>query len=558
VLAAVIGAAACTLRQSYLPAVALFLALALVFRSQRLGWRVERRTWLITVAVAGACLLPWCVAAFISNRTFLFPFMKGTWNHGLSLAPSGWSWVDKLAFLMNCVIDAQPFVVLPIVFPLLAFTRDTRTGRPLAAFFLASTAGFLVLVSSFTGSDSYSLSRYAFGYFLPLLLIFVLETVNEVEEGPVQLPQLGRWVLLAALLIQIAFPRAGVVKRYKNVLVELAEVSSFERQGDPNTAIEAARYAAMQATIPSGASVAVLLDDPAYLDFARNTIFNLDTPGYASPAPQLPMFVGAEAVRAYFLSQGVRYLAFVRGNYSRYMFRREFWLWRIYHDVELFQVMSAYIVNALDNFTELAASSMILHDVDGLVVVNLERPHSGVITRQVPALDPRLESTRREAWMGELAVREGLEREWALTSRRNFIFADGISGVAFDDGKDPRWYEVYERDDEPTRGVPARWLHRRGHIRLRGDSRMHLVLRGKVNLNAIYTHPRLDVAIGGRLLASVVVGDDGAYTVDVTISAADIADWADLYLVFNTIGTPEREVRDLHVARLDHVIWETR
>jgi hypothetical protein len=561
-LAGLVAAATCTLRQSYLPATALFLAFALASRLQReaatsswsVAWRNERRLWLVTCGIALVVLVPWCIAAFLSNGTFLFPFMQGTWNHGLSLAPTGWSWVDKLSFLITCVVDAQPFVVLPIVFPLLALTRDSRQARPLAMLFLASTIGFLILIASFTGSDSYSLSRYAFGYLLPLLLVFVLEVGNDVEPNSVQLPALGRWVLLAALLIQIAFPRDGVIKRYKTVFVETAEQLSFDGRGNPEVRVERARYAEMQAALPEGARVAVLVDDPGYLDFARNEIFNLDTPGYASPGSQLPLFSGAEPVRAYFLGHGIRYLAFVRGSSSEYMYRRGFWLWRIFHDVELFQVMSAYIINTLDTFDELAKTTKVIYERDGLVVVDLDGPHA-----PAPQLDPAQEATRREAWMAELAKREGLEREWALTSRRDLIFADGISGLTFDDlDRDPKWYDVFYRDPEPVRGVPVRWLHKRGHLRVTGSRDMHLVMRGRVNLGSIYTRPRLDVSVRGELLASVVIAENGEFTIDVTISAAQLRGWADVYLVFNTIGTPERDVRDLRVARLDHVTWEPR
>lgn len=547
-LAALLAAATCTLRQSYLPVVVLFLIVALVSR------RADRRTWVRTIVVAGAVLLPWCIAAFLSNRTFLFPFMQGTWNHGLSLAPTGWSWVDKLSFLVTCLIDAQPLVVLPLLFPLFVVVRDRRPARPLTALFIASTVGFLVLVVSFMGSDSHSLSRYAFGYVLPLVLVFVLEAACEEETAPLDVPAIARWVLLASLLIQVAYPRAGVAKRYRTVFVETAEAMTIERTGDPHALVEAARYTRMQAALPEGARVAVLLDDPMFLDFARNEIFNLDTPGYASPGTQLPLFVGAEPVRSYFLSQGIRHVAFVRSDHSRYMFRRGFWLWRIFHDVELFQVMSAYLVNTFDTFEELAKTSHVLHDLGGLVVLDL-----GAARVPVPELDPAQESARRDAWMQQLAVREGFEREWALTSRRNLIFADGISGLTFDDlDADPKWYDVYHRDAEPRRGVPVRWLHRRGHLRVAGAQDMHLVLRGRVNLASIYTRPRLDVSLDGALLASVEVNERGEFAVDVVVSAAQLRGWADLYLVFNTIGTPERDVRDLRIARLEHVMWEPK
>jgi hypothetical protein len=134
-----------------------------------------------------------------------------------------------------------------------------------------------------------------------------------------------------------------------------------------------------------------------------------------------------------------------------------------------------------------------------------------------------------------------------------------VSGVTVDDvGLDLHWYDVFERDPDPKHGVPVRWLHRRAHVRLKGATDMHLVLRGRVNVKSIYTRPRLDISLDGDLLASAVVAEDGAFSFDLTIPAARVARWADLYLVFNTIGTPERDVRDLRVARLDHVTWEPK
>src|SRR6185436_10132411 len=106
---------------------------------------------------------------------------------------------------------------------------------------------------------------------------------------------------------------------------------------------EAQRHAAMQAAIPAGARVAVLLDDPAFLDFTRNEIANLDTPGFASPETdvgQMPAFRGAEALRNYLVDAGYPYIAFVRSERSRYFHRRKFWVWRLFNDGELYAIMS--------------------------------------------------------------------------------------------------------------------------------------------------------------------------------------------------------------------------
>jgi hypothetical protein len=546
-VAALVAAATCTLRMNYLAAVVPFLAIALAFRA-RGRWREELRAWRLAVLVGIAALVPWCIASFLSNHTFLYPFMQGTWNHGLHLQPTAWSWLDELGFLFTSCIQSEPIAVMPVVLALLWFARDTRTARPLTALLFASVLGFLLLAHSFTSADSYSIWRYAFGYMFALLLAFAVE--GAVEDGPVAIVPLARWTLLAVLLVQLAFARTGVVKHYVETFQDLAET----RHAAPESKFEARRYRAMQAAIPEGARVAVMLDDAEYLDFRRNEIVNLDTPGWASPAPQMPSFTGPEAMRAYFLDQGIRYIAFVRGDQARYFFRREFWVWRVFYDAEVFQIMSSYLLDTIDTFTQLATTSKVLHDADGLVVLDLDGPHESA-----PRLDPAAEPDRRYAFVRALAEREHLLREWSLISRRDVIFEEGVTAVTYPDTEtDPHWYDVVYRDDKPVHGTPLRWMHRRVHLRVRGDSDMHLVLRGRVNLNAVYTHPRLDVSLDGEPLASVTADDQGVFVVDVVVPRDRLDGWCDLYAILDTIGQPNKDVHDLKIARLEEVVWEPR
>jgi len=557
-VAALVAAATCTLRQNYIPVAVAFLALAAVSRIQRAPkearWRTAWKLWWPAIVIAAVALLPWCIAAYDSSRTFLFPFMQGTWNHGLKLSPTAWSWVDELSFFITCCLDTQPLAIIPLLFPLLACTVDDRRARPLTALFLANIAGFVLMVHSFEGSDAYAMWRYAFGYAFTLTLVFVLEVAGSVELRPVRLAPVGRWVLLAAVLVQLAMLRTEVIKRYAAIATDLREAITLDRHGDPNALAEQRRYTAMQRAIPAGARVAVLLDDPVFLDFARNDIANLDTPGYASSGVQMPSFTGAEPMRAYLLSEGLRYLAYVRQDRSRYFYRRGYWLWRIFHDTELFQVMSAYMLDTIDTFEELRKTSTVVYDADGLVVLDLDKPH-GPPRR----LDPAGEPARRDAFTHALAEAEHLHGAWALNSRYDLVFEDGFSGFTLLDSEaEPPWTQLLYMNPEPEVGIPARWMTWRAHVRVRGERDMHLVMRGHVNLNAVYTRPRIDVSLDGTLLASIDVDERGGFTIDLVVPKAQLDGWCDLYLVFNTVGQPERDARNVHVARLTDVSWEPR
>ena len=524
-LAGLVGGAACTLRANYIVIAAVFIALALLAR------RAERRSWLVAAAVAIAVLVPYWIAAYRSSGTFLFPVMEGTWNASVSLRATAASWTDELHFFVACFIESQPIVILPPVFAIIVFTTDTRPTRPIVALLLASTLSFVLMVHSFVGSDSHHLWRYAFAAAITLLAVFALELGAETA-GPLRIAPTGRWVLLAALMVQLVAQREGLADRFTAVLASIRDA----RHADPDTAIQARNYAALQAAAPAGARVAVMLDDAAYLDFDRNRIVHLDTPGYASPAPGLPMFAGPEPLRAYFLGQGIRYVAFVRSQRSRAFYRRPFWIWRIHNDAEIFQLMSAYTLDMIDSLAALAMTSKVLHDVDGLVMLDL-----GDAPASVPR-DFRPEPERRAAYVRALADREGLHAQWSLNNRDDVLFLDGTNAMVMLDA-----------------GTPVRWLYWRAHLRVRGATDMRLVARGTINAAATSTRPRIEVSLDGALLASVLVEPGGAFTLDVVVPATRLgATWHDLYLAVDGIDDPQKDARERRVARLESLEWEPR
>lgn len=546
-LAGLLGAATCTLRQNYIPICVLFLGAVLLRRLLASSWAKERLTWRAVISIAVVALMGWWIAAYASNRTFLFPLVGGTLTDGLTLKPTALTWLQELQFFMWCCIETGPIVIVAPLFVVLAVARDPRKGRPLSALFLAVTAGFVLLVHSFPGSEATHLWRYAFGPAMALLAALVLEAGAPESDGSVRLPALAHWLVVACLLLQLVANRGAVRTWFEDVGAQVREA----REVDGTST----RYAALQAAIPAGEHVAVMLDEPGHLDFARNRIFNLDTPGYASPGKQLPSFQGAAAWRAYFREQGIRYVAFVRSSDSAYFFRREFWMWRIFNDSELFQAMSAYTIDAIDTFAELATTSTILHDKDGLVALDLGDRHPSEVPR-----DSRDEVTRRAQWVRALVEREHVHDAWSLNTRENVIIQDGFSNLTMVDEAaidDPTWFDLTHRTvPDPEHGRPVRWLFRRAHVRVHGVRDMRLVLRGTVNMGAVHTRPRLDVSLEGVRLASVVVDERGLFTVEVVVPAAQLGGWRDLYLVWSSIAEPAKDARDLRIARLWNLEWE--
>jgi hypothetical protein len=544
-VAALLGAAICTLRNNFIPVVVLFLAISLWYR---------RREWWRVIAVAIAVLLPWCIAAYMSNETFLFPVFDGTWNHELSLRPSAATWVDDLAFITYACIESQPFVAIPVLALVVATCSDARRTRPLPALLIASVVGFLLLARSFSGSDGFSMWRYAFGFSLTLTSMLALEAMNAEEANPVIAPRLGRCLLIAAMGLQLFASRHVVVTRH--VAIARSMKLALQQGGDPAAAADATRYASMQAVVPAGAPLLVMIDDPAFLDFSRNPIANLDTPGFASPTPGLPMFCGTEAWRRYLVDGGWRYVAFVRSQRSHHFFRRPFWVWRIFNDAELFQVMSVYTLDAIETLAALAQQTALLYDSDGLVVLDLAAPSP---TARLPTELPCTgsQAQRRDLYLRELLKRERIAAAWSLTIRQDVVFGDGFSNVAFvnDTPRPPTpRADKYAVGD----GTPARFMQRRARLRVRGDHDMQLGLRGRVRLEDPAVRPRLDISVAGHTLTSVAVDESGAFAIDVTVTADLLDDWTDVFVITSASGGPGKETREPRSARLEELTWQPR
>ena len=380
VVAALVGAAICTLRQNYIPVVVLFLAFFLARRmltearasTWRDAWKRDRGLLAGIIAAAAIALLPYCFAGFRSNGTFMFPMMQGTWNPGLQLTPVLWSGMQELEFFVWCCVEPHGLVVVIPLFCVLLFSRDTRAGRPLMMFFLSIGLSFVILVHSFTSSDPLNLWRYAFGYALPLAVMLVIELAPAKQPRTVIASWVARWVLLASLLVQLYETRNDLRWKFRQISVDYRLGMAMEKHPEKLSRKLDEHYAALQASVPVGAKVMTMLDAGAHLDFTRNDLAILDMPGWSALSPGFPSFQGAEAIRKYLVSIGRRYLLFVRHDKSVALYRRDGWLQRLFTDLEVSRIMGAYLVDTIDSVDELSQRCNVLYEDDGFVSLDLE------------------------------------------------------------------------------------------------------------------------------------------------------------------------------------------
>ncbi|MDP9170046.1 MAG: hypothetical protein M3N54_05485, partial [Acidobacteriota bacterium] len=70
------------------------------------------------------------------------------------------------------------------------------------------------------------------------------------------------------------------------------------------------RYRRLQQAAAPGASLQARLDYPFLLDFRRNQVLIVDSPGGAGADPGLPYFQGPDRLAGYLVSQNIRYIAY--------------------------------------------------------------------------------------------------------------------------------------------------------------------------------------------------------------------------------------------------------
>jgi hypothetical protein len=370
------GAAICTLRQNYQTAVALVLVISYVFAIQRAG--VTRRVAyvepLVGAALLGAFLAPWLLLLYRSNATFLFPIMRGTLRAGIPMRSVVMTPSQLFRFGVRVWLAPEPTATIPLFALVGLLLRQASPRRTLTSQWLATLASMAMLSVGFSLAHPRDIARYDFAFLAASALVtwHVAAARAVTAAGNFQ-----RFAPAAVLLFGLLFPlftqdtRTPVMEMMKGIDEMLRRTAP--PQAEPPVA---AAYHHIQQATPAGARLLVMLDQPYFLDYARNEIWNLDMPGTSSPGPGIPCFRGPEAVARYLREQGVRYLAIVRSERSVYLYRRGVWFDHLYDAAEIWRVFAPYMVDVMDNVWALAETRKKLAEDSGMVLLDISEPAS--------------------------------------------------------------------------------------------------------------------------------------------------------------------------------------
>ncbi|HVV53611.1 MAG TPA: hypothetical protein VHO06_28405 [Polyangia bacterium] len=341
-LGGLLAAAICTLRQNYISAAVLLVALVHLALLWFPGAR-RREDWLrqglLTAAATFVFLLPWMVLSTIAIHTPFYPLIRGNVRPDFGILGKV-TFDEEVRWTLQNLFMFRPITSIALFFVAAAVLRPVRRHRAIQVFMLTCALAFALMMHFFQSfHDAESINRYYFAF----TVAFCLAASLRVLEGGGTRPPL-KTTVAAIGLITFAVGYQLVANKEEILREALVDVTAFNdlvRARGPfrRTTLDDL-YDRMQAVVPRGAPLLVMLDHGYLFDGKRNRIFDYDHPGTMGPGGGPPAFQGPEALAAYLQKQGIRYLAFQVGPSSRE------------YDVGYWEhmVASAVVINGRGNF----------------------------------------------------------------------------------------------------------------------------------------------------------------------------------------------------------------
>ncbi len=370
-LIGLVAAGAASLKATFLVMAAATLAawwLIGVWRDDggRRDWRRHAGAAARLAAASAAFLAPWMALMVRSSGTPLFPLIQGTHRPDFAATYSGHVPAGELLQHLGA-FAVRPEVglfVAPIV--LFLFARGSAAA-------LALYLGALATVAATVATLTYDTTEILHRYVAPFLDAAFFAAIVAFADGAMTAPaaaggkaaparRLGDgllWLLVVALL---------PVPVYRDA-ARIAGTWGHTALTDANRAA----YRRMQAAVPAGVRLMVMVNHPFALDFARNDIVNVDVPGGASAPPGMPFFQGPEALRAYLKAQSVGAVAF--RDFDRpggCLYGRDLWTAHARGANPMWRAQSKYYLDLMDNVSALATGGRVLYRRDGLTAVGLD------------------------------------------------------------------------------------------------------------------------------------------------------------------------------------------
>jgi hypothetical protein len=375
-ISALIAAAICSLKSSFIPACGVllacsFLCFAVVQRFRKAAIAELVTTGFMTIAL----MLPWMISMYQSSGTLLYPLLGRGYHqsvYGNSLSPYSEITIWLLAKQVLQASTEPLFVALiSLGFFWLATRRPGIEGRePVLSLLLGATVGQVVMTLAL---NSYSLaSRLSFPFVLAAVVGLMTEAPSsrsEVTGGRKKLAGSATVVVTGIAL----FLAGSAWVDFRTMYADCVYSVGFALQNKPLISDqETVEYEKLQQSIPPGEVLLARLGKPFLLDFKRNMVFLVDEAD-ASPPPGMPFFEGSEALARYLTLQSIRYVAYSYKEGEQWRTRANIlvsytpWIRNMLWHVNDFQ----------DNLIELAKTRRHVYDDGSKFVLDLQQGRTG-------------------------------------------------------------------------------------------------------------------------------------------------------------------------------------
>jgi hypothetical protein len=380
VLGGLLAAAICTLRQNYISAAVGFVAivhLALIwFPGQK-----RRQEWLRQGGQAALAififLLPWMILSTIAIHSPFYPVVRGNVRPDFGMIGHV-AFSDEVSWALTNLFMFTPVSSIALFFVAVFVLRPSRQNRAIQAFMLTNMVAFALMMHFFRAfHDADSISRYYFAFSVAFCLA---ATLRVLEDSPSW--TLPKQTVVAAGLVAIAVGYQVVINKKTIVDTAQADVTEFHgllRSRGPFTrTVFDELYKRIQASVPRGEPMLVMLDHTYLFDGHRNPIFNYDHPGTMGPKGGPPAFKGPEALAAYLHGLGIHYLAYQIGPTSReydvsYWERMGANAVVIHGRGNFYKIQSRFELDTFATFQALAATRHVVFSEGEIRVLDLDK-----------------------------------------------------------------------------------------------------------------------------------------------------------------------------------------
>ncbi len=348
---ALVAAAVCTLRANFWPAALGAVLLAALGRALEERGSLRRHTLraLGTLGLALLGLLPWMLLMYLSSKSLVYPFMRGTHRPDYELYSRGLSIPKTLAWVGGYFFGWEPTLAL-LPLPLLLLARDRARLRAALPFGLAALATALLTAAKFNFTPYRELWRYTFPLLLPMFVAALLPLMDAGARA---------WERAAAGLCAGALLLFNLGSALDGLELDLRRLARHQpTRWNPDLVDY---YRRLQAAVPPGAPLFSVLDHPVLLDLRRNPVHGVDVIGACSLPPGMPFFQGPGALKAYLKAQGLNHVAVVDFERSICLYNRRTWIGHLHGDDQpVYAFEAKYFLDFMDNLEALEGSEKVL------------------------------------------------------------------------------------------------------------------------------------------------------------------------------------------------------